>query len=170
MTTTKHTRTLYLMRHAKSSWDFEELSDHDRPLNKRGRTDAPRMGKALATRDIELNLILSSSAVRALTTATLVAKELNYPIDNIAIDENIYRAGKTELLDILAEVPYKNQHLMLVGHNYALTELANLLSPEPIPNIPTAGIVCLKFSSESWASISKENATLLFFDYPKNYK
>lgn len=163
-------KTLYLMRHAKSSWDFEGLSDHDRPLNNRGRKAAPLMGRELVAREIEIDLLLSSSAVRALTTATLMAKELEYDPEKIAVEEQIYKADKRELLDIIRGIPNQFDRVMLVGHNNTITDFANMLSPEMIPNIPTAGIVALNFACTTWREISKENATFEFFDYPKNHK
>ncbi|MDX5348907.1 MAG: histidine phosphatase family protein [Hymenobacteraceae bacterium] len=163
-------KTLYLLRHAKSSWKFDELSDHDRPLNKRGRNDAALMGEELASRDANPDLILSSPAVRAITTATLVAKELDYDVDKIEVDERIYRAEKHELVELLQSMPDYVQSLMLVGHNDAITDLANSLSPEQVASIPTSGVVCLTFNSDSWLNISKEVATFHFFDFPKNYK
>jgi phosphohistidine phosphatase len=163
-------KKLYLMRHAKSSWDFEDLSDHDRPLNNRGRKDAPLMGRELMSREVTLDLLLSSSAVRAITTASLVAKELEYDTEKIAVEESIYKADKQELLSILQNIPNQFDCVMLVGHNYTLSELANLLSPDLIPVIPTAGVVHLSFNCTTWVEISKENATFHFFDYPKNHK
>lgn len=158
------------MRHAKSSWDFEELSDHDRPLENRGRKDAPLMGRELVSREITIDLLMSSTAVRALTTATLVARELEYDTDKIAIEEEIYKADKQELLNIITSIPNQFDNVMLIGHNNTITELANLLSPDLIPEIPTAGVVALSFECGTWSEITKENATLQFFDYPKNHK
>ena len=163
-------KTLYLLRHAKSSWDFEELSDHDRPLNNRGRKDAPQMGRELMSREVTVDLIVSSSAVRALTTATLVAKELEYDPEKIAVEEDIYKADKKELLSIIKNIPTQFDRVMLVGHNFSITELANLLSPDLVPTMPTAAVVCLTFECGTWAEISKNNSTLVFIDYPKNHK
>ena len=163
-------KTLYIMRHAKSSWEFEELSDHDRPLNKRGRTDAPLMGQELAANNVSLQLILSSPAVRALTTATLVARELGYDADDIAVDERIYGASADELLEVMQEAPADVDTLMLVGHNEALSEFANMLSPKPMASLPTAGVVALRFDCESWYDVKRENAELLFFETPRNHK
>jgi len=163
-------KTLYLLRHAKSSWDFEDLSDHDRPLNKRGRHDAPLMGRELASHEVTLDLIISSSAVRALTTASLVAKELEYDTENISINEAIYGAGKEELLTSIQQTPDNIANLMLVGHNPEITELANSLSPEHIASMPTAAVVGIRFNCVSWAEINPENATLVLYDFPKNHK
>ncbi|QMU29913.1 SixA phosphatase family protein [Adhaeribacter radiodurans] len=163
-------KTLYLLRHAKSSWDFDELSDHDRPLNNRGRDDAPLMGRELLSREIALDLIVSSSAVRALTTASLVAKELEYDTSQIVIDENIYGAGKEELYRIIQKFPDDVDNILLVGHNPEISDLANMLSPEHITDMPTAAVVSLRFACFTWKEITPENATLLFYDFPKNHK
>jgi phosphohistidine phosphatase len=163
-------KTLYLLRHAKSSWEFDHLSDHDRPLNKRGRNDAPLMGQQLAKRNITPDLIVSSPAVRALTTAALVAREMDYDVDKITVVERAYHADPQELLKIIQETPQRVDELMLVGHNDGLTDLANQLSPTPLENVPTAGVVSLSFDVSSWQEISQQNARFLFFDYPKNYK
>ncbi|QNF31683.1 histidine phosphatase family protein [Adhaeribacter swui] len=162
-------KTLYLLRHAKSSWEFEELSDHDRPLNKRGRHDAPLMGRELASHEISLDLIVSSSAVRALTTASLVAKELEYDTEEIVINEGIYEADTPGLLTIIKQTPDNLDTVMLVGHNPEITELANLLSPEHLASMPTAAVVGLRFNCEAWAEISQENAALVLYDFPKNH-
>lgn len=163
-------KTLFLMRHAKSSWDYPELSDHDRPLNAKGRRDAPLMGRQLLSRDIEPELILSSTAVRALSTATLVAKELNYDLEKLQTDPAIYKEDKNGLLKLIRQVPDDIDCLLMVAHNFPISELASLLSPEGIPEMPTAAVVALEFSADSWLDIHTDNARLLFFDFPKNYK
>ena len=163
-------KTLYILRHAKSSWDFEELSDHDRPLNKRGRNDAQLMGHELSTRGIKPALIVSSSAVRAISTATLVGKELDYEAEDIVVSDRIYGADKHEILDVVHETPAEVDSLVIVGHNEPISEFANMLSPEHVVSLPTTGIVALEFDCDSWYDISKENAKMLFYDFPKNYK
>ena len=161
-------KTLYLMRHAKSSWSFDDLSDKQRPLNDRGRDDAPLMGQALAKRDLTLDLLVSSPAVRALSTAALVARELEYPADKIEVLEAIYEATVPDLLAVVRQLPDTADSVLLVGHNNTLTDFANLLSPSEIPEMPTAAIVCLKFSTDQWARTDRANAEFYFFDKPKN--
>ncbi|MCC9166486.1 SixA phosphatase family protein [Pontibacter harenae] len=163
-------KILYILRHAKSSWKFDELSDQDRPLNNRGRSDAPLMGQELASRGVTTDLIVSSPAVRAISTATLVAKELGYDPDNIVVDNRIYGSDKHELLEVVQETPVDVNSVMIVGHNEAISDFAQMLSPEPLSSLPTAGVVALEFNSESWYEIKKENGNLLFIDFPKNYK
>ncbi|GAA4013528.1 histidine phosphatase family protein [Hymenobacter fastidiosus] len=161
-------KTLYLMRHAKSSWDFDDLSDQERPLNNRGRDDAPYMGQALAKRDIHLDLLVSSPAVRTLSTASLVAREIDYPHDRIEVIEGIYQAEVRDLLTIVRAFPDTAGSVLLVGHNNTLSDFVNLLSPNQLPELPTAAIVCLKFAIEHWADLDRANAEFYFYDYPKN--
>ncbi len=163
-------KTLYLLRHAKSSWDFPELSDHDRPLNKRGRKDAPLMGQQMLSRDVNFDLVLTSTAVRALTTASLVAKEVDFDREKIQALSEIYKADRKEIIKIIQHVPDNINSLLIVGHNPIISEVANKLSPHAIADMPTAGVVALRFNCNSWLDINGENSKLLFFDFPKNYK
>jgi phosphohistidine phosphatase len=164
-------KTLYFVRHAKSSWDYKDLSDHDRPLNKRGRTDAQLMGQELLDRKIKLDSLITSSAVRALSTATLLAKELDFDPEKIGAQEELYRITSTELLFFAQALPDEYNCVMLVGHNPTFTELVNLLAPEKtIANLPTAGVAGFSFNVEYWGQISAENAKFLFLDFPKNYR
>ena len=162
-------KTLYLMRHAKSSWSFDTLNDQERPLNDRGRDDAPLMGRALAERAVELDLVVTSPAVRALSTAALVAKELDHSPEQLQVIDAIYEATVPELLTVVKQLPDAADAVLLVGHNNTLTDFANLLSPSEIPSMPTASIVCLKFSTDRWATVDRTNAEYYFFDKPKNY-
>ncbi|TGE17775.1 SixA phosphatase family protein [Hymenobacter elongatus] len=161
-------KTLYLMRHAKSSWNFDNLTDQERPLNDRGRTDAPRMGQALAKRDIQLDLVVSSPAVRAISTAAIVARELNYAHDKIQVIERIYRAEVADLLEVVRALPDSAEAVLLLGHNPTITDFANALSPSPLNELPTSAIVCLKFDSARWAETDRTNAEFYFLDYPRN--
>ena len=161
-------KTLYLLRHAKSSWNFDELSDQERPLNDRGRDDAPHMGQALAKRRICPDLVVSSPAVRAMSTAVLVAREMQYPHDKIVVEPGIYGAEVDELLAIIRNLPDVAGAVVLVGHNPTITETANKLSPSAINEMPTAAVVCLKFACDKWEEVSKVNAEFYFYDYPRN--
>ncbi|QHL88574.1 histidine phosphatase family protein [Nibribacter ruber] len=164
-------KTLYLLRHAKSSWKFEDLSDHDRPLAKRGRSDAPLIGQELSERKIKLDLMISSSAVRALSTATIVAKEIDYDPEKISVEEELYRIDATSLLHFIQALPDEYDQVMLVGHNPTLTELINMLVPDKgIANLPTAGVAGISFDCSYWGEASTDNTKLLFIDIPKNYR
>jgi phosphohistidine phosphatase len=161
-------KTLYIVRHAKSSWDDPDQDDFERPLNERGRKDAPRMGKRLNERGIAPDLIISSPAARALETAELMANVLEYSEKNIQKDRSLYHAGSESLLKTVQQVDNKNEIVMLFGHNPGLTEFANDLLGENISNIPTAGVLACQMKTDSWKGASMGGAKLLFFDYPKN--
>lgn len=164
-------KTLYLMRHAKSSWNFDELSDRERPLNDRGRDDAPVMGQALAKRHITPALFVSSPAVRALSTAVLVAREVEYPHDKIKVEPALYEADLDTVLAIIRALPDEAGSALLTGHNPTFTDVANYLSPSPLSSeMPTAGLLCLRFQTEQWADVKQTNAEFYFFDSPKNEK
>jgi len=161
-------KTLYLLRHAKSSWNFDELSDQERPLNDRGRDDAPAMGQALFKRRIRPDLVVSSPAVRAMSTAVLVARELQYAHDKIAVEPGIYGTDVAGLLTIIRNLPDGAASVLLVGHNPTITETANELSPSHFNEMPTAAVICLHFDCDHWAEVSKVNAEFYFYDYPRN--
>ncbi len=161
-------KTLYLVRHAKSSWDNAQLSDHDRPLNSRGEKDAPRMGNRLKKRKPQPELIISSSAVRAETTATILAEAIGYPTKNVRVDPRLYGADPDDVLGIIAELDDAIPCAMLVGHNPTFTAVLNVLGQCDIDNVPTCGIGVLSFPMNTWSDLTKVRGELLAFDYPKN--
>lgn len=164
------TKVLFLVRHAKSSWKDPSLADRDRPLNKRGKRDAPRMGKRLAKRAVRPELVVSSPAVRALTTAQLIAGELRFKGADVVVDEQVYGGGPHELIEVIRGFDNRFDRVMLVGHNPALTELVNLLTDSETENVPTCGVAVLGCDTECWVDVGKERAELLEFDYPKKLK
>ncbi len=156
------TKKLYLLRHAKSSWKDFAIKDFDRPLNKRGKTDAPMMAKLIAEMGVSPDIILSSPAKRAKCTAEYFSKALDKKIE---FDDSIYEASPSQLLALVKEVFKHHKEVMVVGHNPSFTALSNmLLSDQKIENIPTAGIVALAFKD---GHIENDTAQLLFFEYPK---
>lgn len=160
-------KTLYLVRHAKSSWKDSSLDDADRPLNKRGMRDAPEMGKRLARAGVRPDLITSSPAVRALTTAQGIAGELGIKKSKIDINEDIYTFNAEGLLEAIRGLDDKQNTVMLVGHNPATTILLNELSGADIDNVPTCGVARLEMNTDSWAQVKSGSAELVSFDYPK---
>ena len=159
-------KTLFLIRHAKSSWDDTALPDKDRPLGDRGRRDAPKMGKRLAKRDVKPDLILSSPARRALTTAEIVAKKLDYKLKDIVVDDRLYAGAVHDLLNVIHKVGDKLERVMLFGHNPELTELAHRLSSE-ITHMPTCAVAEFTFNAMSWSNIGKAKLAKVALDYPK---
>ena len=147
-------KRLILVRHAKSSRDDPSLADRERPLNDRGLRDAPKMGARLAKRGIRPDLVLSSPAVRALATARLFAKELDYDTDDIVVDERLYAATPDALLEVIRTVDDKPKCVMLFGHNPELSELAHELSGT-IGDLPTCAVVDLSFDIAAWSKVGR---------------
>lgn len=160
-------KTLYLVRHAKSSWKYPELTDFDRPLNKRGKRDAPEMGRRLKDRDIMPDLMLSSPANRALTTCREIARQIDFPKSGIQTDAGIYHAGTSTLLAIIRKTPGSIDSLMMFGHNPGFTDFANQLAGTDIFNIPTCGIFACSFDVDEWQNVAEGKGRMIFYDYPK---
>ena len=160
---------LFLVRHAKSSWNNAQLRDFERPLNKRGIRDAPFMGNLLSKKEIKPDLLISSPAKRAKFTAKYFAKELNYPEEKILYKENLYEAGINDLIKIVSEIDNTNRIVILFAHNPGLTDFSNFISDKYIDNIPTAGVVALNPGNLNWNQVGEKTCELEFFDYPKKY-
>ena len=162
-------KTLYIIRHAKSSWADANQPDFERGLNERGKKDAPRMGKRLKEKSIHPDLILCSSAKRAYSTAKRIAKILNYPKEKIKEDRTLYHAGEDTILSVIQELKDKHQTVLLFGHNPGLTDFVNTLMNEEgnIDNIPTCGVVAFKLQVDSWKDVCWGCGKMMFFDYPK---
>lgn len=160
-------KKLYLVRHAKSSWDDPSLDDIDRPLNQRGKKDAPEMGERLNKQKIFPDLLVSSPGKRARSTAKKIAKKIGYPKKDILIDDALYHGSDDMLIEIVKKLPDSVQSAMLFGHNPGFTSFANQLCNINIYNIPTAGIVAIDFHTENWEDVEYGKGELVFFDYPK---
>lgn len=144
-------KTLLIMRHAKSSWNNDGLTDHDRPLNHRGEADAPRMGTALKDLDLTPQLIVSSTARRASVTAELVAESCGYDGD-IQLDNSLYHAGVDEFIDSLRTISDDKTIVMVVGHNPGVSELVDYLTDMP-EMMTTANVAIVKLPIEDWDSL-----------------
>jgi phosphohistidine phosphatase len=159
-------KTLFLVRHAKSSRDEVASSDRERPLAERGQHDAPEMGKRLAQRKVHPDLILSSPARRALETAQIIARKLGYKSEDIVIEDRLYPGQMDELLDMIHALDDKLKRVMLFGHNPALVELAYYLS-NAITRMPTCAIADFAFKARSWSEIGATTLASVMLDYPK---
>ena len=163
-------KTLYLVRHAKSSWKNTSLEDIKRPLNGRGRNNAVQMGKLLKKGKEFPQLIISSPAKRAYDTAKRIAMELGYPVKKIVRDERLYMAGDDEYFEVIKEVKKRVDRLMIVSHNFGLTIFANRITGTDLVNIPTAGVVRTDFDLKKWQgikkSVKKSPGSLIFFESP----
>ncbi len=160
-------KTLIIIRHAKSSWEDMTLSDFDRPLNNRGKRDAPAMGELMKKLKVIPQLMISSPAKRAKATAFEIAEKLGINEKDIVLNENLYHAATSEILRIASMVDDNIEKIVIVGHNPGLTYLANTKTGAYIDNIPTSGIVGIKFDIDSWKEVEDAQGVLAFFEYPK---
>ncbi len=159
-------KTLLVLRHAKSSWDDPGLRDHDRPLNPRGARDAPRMGKLIVEEDLVPDRILSSTAVRALSTAELAASEFDRGVE-IESTRDLYLASPHTYLEVLAELAGDAERVMVVGHNPGITALVTLLSGV-CEEMPTAALAAIELDIERWEELNEVGrGRLLGFWRPK---
>lgn len=161
-------KRLLLIRHAKSSWKHEDLDDHERPLNKRGERDVITMARHLANLDESLDVIYSSTATRALDFAQVIS---DFTHTTFIPDLSFYTFRADELLEIVSHIPDSAERVAIVGHNPAITQLANrLLQSEvddEISKVPTSGMVALDCPVDSWVEITDIGCELSYFHYPK---
>ncbi|BDZ55167.1 SixA phosphatase family protein [Agromyces marinus] len=152
-------KTLVLVRHAKSDWGDPGLADHDRPLNDRGRRDAPAMAERLGRLGTVPGLIVSSTALRARTTAEAMAEGLGLDPSALRLDERLYGAGPATILEIAGQTPDDVDTVMLVAHDPGMTDLAYRLSDGTVDRMPTCAVVRVRIAAESWRDL--ENAVIV---------
>jgi len=165
-------RTLVLIRHAKSDWNIPGQPDFERTLNERGKKDAPVMGQRLLQQQIIPDLILSSSAKRAMKTAKLIAKEVGYDKDNIQYIDKLYHAPPAVFESVIKESNINDdvQTLFMVAHNPGITQFVFDLAHElPLADMPTCAIAGITFEAEHWHEFPDAIFKLSYFDYPKNH-
>jgi len=160
-------KTLYLLRHAKSSWDDPDLKDFDRPLNGRGLKAAPRMGSYIRKEKILPDIILSSPAFRAKQTTTLVCEAAGLTGVEIDFDERIYEASAQRLFEIVAGLKDGVDAAMMVGHNPGFEELLAALTGES-KRMPTAALACIELNVKKWSDVSANSGKLKWLVKPKD--
>jgi phosphohistidine phosphatase len=161
------TKTLYITRHGKSSWDFEDIADIDRPLSSRGIINACMMAEKLKMKGRIPEVLISSPAVRALHTAGIFIRTLGLDWNSLKINDNIYFGHTGEILEAIGQSDDRYSSVMIFGHNPAFTELANSFLKNPVDNIPTAGIITLVFPVQKWSELIHARPDSEDFDYPK---
>ena len=158
-------KTLLLLRHAKSSWGDHSLPDFERPLNDRGKRDAPRMGKALKESGPIPDLIISSPATRAKETIEAFVKSAKLDL-KVKYDESIYGALSAELMELVRRLPDVNSSVLLVGHNPGFEELAGRLTGTS-QHMTTAALVCIEFKADRWEDVEDGQGKLVWMLTPK---
>ena len=161
-------KKVILIRHAKSDWSFPELADFERPLNKRGKKDAPEMGKRLAKLNEKPQIVYLSNSERTRETMKLLSKEAHWDeIDKIEKDW-LYLASINEYVKTIEKFHDEFDHVCFCGHNPSITSVVNYLAGETIGNIPTCGVAIISFDVDSWKHVSKGSGHLEHYDFPKN--
>jgi len=158
-------KTLYLVRHAKSSWAFD-LPDHDRPLGKRGRKDVIKMGAYMIQNQPKPEILISSTASRAFYTALYLCDQMKIDEGNIRLTKDLFHAGSFEIISLIQRAP-ECDVLAVFGHNPGFTSAANALANTTIDNIPTCGIVGISFDIQYWKDVKEGLGKQSFFYYPK---
>lgn len=162
-------KTLYLVRHAKSSWDYDSVHDYDRPLKGRGISDAHLISQYLSRQVDAPQELYSSPATRALHTAMIFARNLNHPFSQIKIHEELYLCSEKEMLKFIRGIDNSLNAVMIFCHNPTITNFVNKCIDQRIDNVPTTGVASFHFDISSWQE-ADFNARLALFDYPKKHK
>lgn len=144
-------KSILIIRHAKSSWDNTDVSDFDRPLNDRGKDDAPKMAKRLLERHVSIDAFISSSAKRARKTAALFMKEFDGDKDQIILVPELYLAGPDAFYEAIASAPASAKTIAVFAHNPGITDFANELTDVRIDDMPTCAIFAVKADIKNWS-------------------
>lgn len=163
-------KRLTIIRHAKSSWNHAGLPDHERPLNKRGNKAAPMIGEVLSEREFQPDVLISSTAVRALSTAREISQKIGYPPDAIISEPDIYMACTDELIGVISRINEDFGHAVLFGHNPGFENLVDeLLRDGSVDRMPTCAVADLELSVDYWGEVSPSCARLIDYLYPRMF-
>jgi phosphohistidine phosphatase len=160
-------KKLLIIRHAKSSWDDPDLDDHERPLNKRGERDSFTMARFLADNDEGLEVIYSSTAIRALDFAQVISEFCDI---TLVPELSFYTFDEDELMQILRSLPDSLSRVAVVAHNPAVTQLVNRLSDAELENVPTAGVASIECDIDEWADLTEASCEMVYFKTAKNLR
>lgn len=161
-------KTLLLIRHAKSSWDDISQKDFDRPLNDRGKKDAPEMTKKIKSKNVLIDAIVSSPAKRAITTANYFAEEFNIKKKYVIQKPELYEASPDAFYNVVINLNDHFETIALFSHNPGITAFANQLTNMRVDDMPTCGIFGIKILTDEWKNFRGAKKQFSFFDYPKN--
>lgn len=160
-------KTLYIVRHAKSSWDFPGLADHERPLMEKGKKRTRKIIEYLRQKEVRPDLIISSSALRARETAQYIASGLGIEKDEIKIESGLYHTDADSIFNQFEDLSESYQSVMLVGHNPALTNFVNIFLSPPIDWLPTSAVVAIDFQTSDWEDLKSATYSIRMVVFPK---
>lgn len=160
-------KKLFLVRHAKSDWTYDGLPDIDRPLNERGYRDAHAMSKLMQHKNFVPDGMMSSSAVRAMNTALIFARNFKFSENRIIINSSLYESSADHFISQLAGLSDELKSVFVFAHNPTITQVAEILTNEKLGSISTCGIVCVEYKTSSWKAL--DSASFGWYDFPKNH-
>lgn len=160
-------KTLYIVRHAKSSWDYPELPDVERPLLEKGINNTKKILRELNERKVSVDIMVASHAKRARETANLIARGINFPVEKIEISNHIYQVDRDEIFNIIFSQNDNHKSMMIVGHNPTLTQFANLFLEDKIDFLPTSGVISVSFETDKWIDVIRVKYATNFVIFPK---
>jgi phosphohistidine phosphatase len=160
-------KTLFVVRHAKSSWDNFGLPDEERPLNERGKKDAPEMAEKLRKKDVKIDIFISSPAKRARKTALSFCKEFGGKKKDVVIDDRLYPGEIEKFYEVIQDISDKNKTAALFSHNPGITDFVNTLTAHRIDEMPTCSVFGVKADIKSWKEFKDAKKELILFDFPK---
>jgi phosphohistidine phosphatase len=163
-------KTVYIVRHAKSSWDYEKVSDIDRPLKQRGITDAHLLSKVLSNKIETPSLFLSSSANRALHTAMIFAENFKFPLSNLRIKKSLYSFSDGYLVKTIMALDEGFDSVIIFSHDHGINTFVNKYGDQNIPHVPTSGVIGIEFKTENWKSIKQAKGKTVLVEFPKFYR
>jgi phosphohistidine phosphatase len=161
-------KTLLLIRHAKSGWDDPSLSDFDRTLTERGKSDAKMMAQRIKEQSIDIDSFVSSPAKRAKKTAKIFMKELKKNVEEMLLIPDLYEASVNNFYSTIENLEDTRNVVAVFAHNPGITEFVNSLECSPVYNMPTCAVFALKIKTDHWKDFHEAEKQFLFFDYPKN--
>ncbi|MEO6902144.1 MAG: histidine phosphatase family protein [Bacteroidia bacterium] len=160
-------KTIYFIRHAKSDWSNTGLTDFDRPLNLRGYTDAHKMSLSMKEQAIFPELIITSPAIRAISTAMIFAENLDFNFSKITINKKLYASTVNEYVDCVKKINNQINTAFLFGHNPSISDCVNSFTTAFTGELSTCAMVGLEFKVEDWENISSKNGSFSYYNYPK---
>lgn len=161
-------KKLFVIRHAKSSWEELGQSDFERPLNDRGLRDAPKMAKRLSDKDFHLDVLVSSPAVRAYETAKIFAHSFGFDKKDIVLIDRLYHATTETFYDVIArELEDSWKNVAIFSHNPGITYFINSTGLIQLDNMPTCGVFGMEIKIHAWKDFEHGEKRMIFFDYPK---
>ncbi|MDG1803925.1 histidine phosphatase family protein [Flavicella sp.] len=161
-------KTVYIVRHAKSSWEYKGIEDIDRPLKKRGIKDSYLVASALVKKIDKPDVFITSSASRALSSAVIFSNVFSYPLSNLQIKKSLYNFSDGYLVKTIKALDDEFDSAIIFSHDHGINDFVNKFGDTFIPHVPTCGVVAIRFENNHWKSIKKGKT--LFQDFPKNHK